>query len=195
MDWLTRAAANTFAEFEALLQPIKPSSRATTIQDFLHKCGPQQKDSASLTEVPPRVLLPSEDNRGFKVVPYVGATDYIAVSYTWPNESWSRLHNSNIPIRIDKKGSRHFSHHVSQFTWIVLSGPNGTWQTPIWVDHECIELSDPDEQAAQAAVENRIYSKAKLTIVLLEDVEIGVDEIQLLLRTRQKSDDEKRGIG
>jgi hypothetical protein len=169
-----------------------PSSRSVSLEDALHTCKAQHQGSTTLNEKPLRVLLPSDDDRGYKIVPYLSETDYIAVSYTWPNPSWTRLYNSNASVRIDNYNSSELSQHVSQFGQIALrSLPDGLDKTAVWVDHECIEQSDLNEKAGQVAVMDRIYSNAKLTVVLLEDTELGADEVDFLYRKKQRLGDEK----
>jgi hypothetical protein len=163
-----------------------------SLKDVLQICNATHQGSTTLVEEPLRVMLPIQDGRGFRIVPYVHGAEYIAVSYTWPNTSWTRLYNSSNAVLITNQSSSELSHHVSEFAQAALQSlTHGLKDMAVWVDHECIEQSDLTEKATQVAVMDRIYSSARLTVVLLEDIELGTDELEFLQRMRYKTGSEK----
>jgi Heterokaryon incompatibility protein (HET) len=55
-----------------------------------------------------------------------------------------------------------------------------------WVDHECIDQDDEEEKQSQVAIMDQIYTKAQLTAILLEDVELSTEELDFMMRKRRK---------
>ncbi|KAJ8474683.1 hypothetical protein ONZ45_g15865 [Pleurotus djamor] len=51
----------------------------------------------------------------------------------------------------------------------------------IWLDYMCIDQSNDEEKGLQVALMDRFYNEAKLTVVLLEDVEISSKEFDFLM--------------
>ena len=171
------------------------SSRPKLLNEVLQTCNATCQGSTTLIEEPIRVMLPVHGGREFNVIPYVPKSAYIAVSYTWPNPSWTRLYNSNNATFITNQSSRVISHHVSEFARTALQSLSPELSNmAVWVDHECIKQGDLTEKATQVAVMDRIYSTALLTIVLLEDIELKTDELELLQRVRRLNDHERRSL-
>ena len=129
-----------------------------------------------------------------KVRAYRTGDQYVAVSYTWPG-AWTRLHSSTRSSTILRDGKQITSEHISNF--MVLVCDDILSRTPkeklyFWVDHACINQADEVEKAQQVAVMDRIYSQARFTAVMLEDVELAIDELRFLNKPGPRTTSEER---
>ena len=131
------------------------------------------------------------------VQPYRDGEQYMAVSYTWPG-GWQRLYTSLQPSLVVRNGKRGLFEHVSMFMTVVFDFILATWpydRLLFWVDHACINQEDEAEKAQQVAVMDRIYTQARMTIVLLEDIELTTEEFSTLNRmTMPKSSEERKRL-
>lgn len=112
--------------------------------------------------------------------------EYIAISYTWPGEQWVRLYDSNVPTEVWDEAVCSMSEHISKFMLHVFDELSSRIQTgngeelAFWVDHSCINQKDDIEKKQQVAIMDRVYSGARLTAVMLEDVELTADDYDFL---------------
>lgn len=127
------------------------------------------------------------------VLPYRAGEPYMAVSYTWPG-SWQRLYASLQPSPVVRDEECGLSEHVSLFMTLVFDFILATEPSKrmlFWVDQACIRQEDEVEKAQQVASMDRIYTGARQTIVLLEDIELTTEEFNTLNNWQPKSAEER----
>ncbi|KAI0635562.1 heterokaryon incompatibility protein-domain-containing protein [Trametes polyzona] len=137
-----------------------------TLADALEACA-GRVTSGQTNDKPLRVLARNADGL-FEVVPYHGQP-YLAISYCWPSSTFHKLSTSNSPTPVltlagDVQASTHFSRFISQ------SALSYDPSLCVWVDFHCINQTDQSEKTAQVAIMQRIYTGAKITLIMLEDV-------------------------
>ncbi|KAI0760992.1 heterokaryon incompatibility protein-domain-containing protein [Trametes elegans] len=154
-------------------------SRPFTVSDVLEACeGTPGADAAN--DKPLRVLLRNTENI-YEVVPFSGQP-YIAISYCWPpqNSSFQRLSSSNETTPVLTANGLLHSKHFSQF--IAQAAHSYDPSLAIWIDYHCINQVDPDEKTAQVAIMQRIYTGARLTLIILEDGYLSPEERLLMAK-------------
>lgn len=141
--------------------------------------------STAVAERPLRCLKRGLPRKGLNVESF-SQQEYIAISYTWPGEQWVRLYDSNIPTEVWNGAVCSMSEHISKFMLHVFDELNSRIQTKsgqalaFWVDHSCIDQENYIEKKQQVAIMDRVYSGARLTAVMLEDVELTANDFDLL---------------
>jgi hypothetical protein len=136
---------------------------------------------------PLRCLKYRHDGSGLDVETFRRDQPYVAVSYSWPG-TWNRLHNSNAPSVVWTGKSRKDSEHISRFMFTVFGhilGHNDT-QCAFWVDHACINQNDAMEKQQQVAIMDHIYTTARFTAVMLEDIEMSTEDLNFLEQARRR---------
>ncbi|KAK3703455.1 hypothetical protein LTR37_014445 [Vermiconidia calcicola] len=155
------------------------------------------KDGQLAAQHPLRCISHTIGAEASSVQPYCAGEQYMAVSYTWPG-GWQRLYTSLLPSLVVRNGKRGLSKHVSIFMTVVFDFVLATRQYDrlfFWVDHACINQDDETEKAQQVAAMDRIYTQARMTIVLLEDIELTTEEFSTLNRmTMPKSSEERKRL-
>lgn len=63
----------------------------------------------------------------------------------------------------------------------------GLQDAAFWIDSECIAQNDAREKSAQVAAMDKIYTGARFTAIILEDVELSTDDYDFLRRARRKT--------
>ncbi|GIZ44699.1 hypothetical protein CKM354_000789000 [Cercospora kikuchii] len=150
----------------------------------------------ALPEKPLRCLKRGTESNSLHTQTYT-AQKYVAVSYTWPDETWTRLYDSNVSTKIcdgeDCGGSAHISMfmiHVLDWLRLREMKEDGK-ELHMWVDHSCINQADDQEKQKQVAIMDRIYSGAHVTAVMLEDIELTAEEYDFLRSLRRRIGEER----
>ncbi|KAL7280369.1 hypothetical protein ACG7TL_005294 [Trametes sanguinea] len=153
--------------------PLQPFS----IEDTMRACEGTVITGA-LRDSPLRVLVRNAEGM-YEVVPYTGQP-YMAISYCWPAAGFQKLGSSNEPTPVlTADGPIVQSYHFSTF----ISRAAGSW-TPslaVWLDYHCISQDDLEEKTAQVAVMQHIYTKAQITLVMLEDTALTGPELEAVV--------------
>ncbi|KAI0822581.1 heterokaryon incompatibility protein-domain-containing protein [Trametes gibbosa] len=147
-----------------------------TLENTLQACR-GVVGSIAVDDKPLRVLRCNEDG-AYDVVPYQGQP-YLAISYCWPGSSdFHRLSTSSARTPVITPNGVVHSEHFSLF----ISHAAHTYDSTscVWLDYHCINQSDDDEKSAQVAIMQRIYTGAKLTLVMLEDVSLRPEHRRIL---------------
>ncbi|KAI0649497.1 heterokaryon incompatibility protein-domain-containing protein [Trametes meyenii] len=126
----------------------------------------------------PLRVLERDDDGVYQIMPYQDQP-YVAISYCWPGDpSFQRLGSSNEPTVVATPDRQMSSSHFSQF--ISKAAESYDPNLAVWIDFHCINQSDDAEKAAQVAIMQRIYTQAKLTLVMLEDIALSSEDRLLL---------------
>ena len=157
----------------------------------------QSSSSTALPEKPLRCLKRGTESNSLHTQAY-SAQDYVAVSYTWPSKAWTRLYDSNVSTKVWDGKHCSDSEHISLFMLHVLdkllpmtSMNDDGQELHMWVDHSCINQDDDLEKQEQIAIMDRIYSGARLTAVMLEDVELTAEEYDFLRSYKRRIGEER----
>ncbi|EIW57191.1 uncharacterized protein TRAVEDRAFT_20885 [Trametes versicolor FP-101664 SS1] len=160
------------------MSPSPPQS--FTLSAALKACA----GSASSNDINDKPLRVLSRNPGgvFEVVPFRGQP-YVAISYCWPGSpTFRRLSTSNEPTPVLTPSGLVSSQHFSLF--ISHSAHSYDPSLAVWVDFHCINQNDLNEKTAQVAIMQRIYTGAKLTLVMLEDVALRPEDRLLFAAPR-----------
>ncbi|KAI0351735.1 HET-domain-containing protein [Trametes cingulata] len=132
----------------------------------------------------PLRVLECDRQGAFQVVPYQGQP-YIAISYCWPDQTFHKLNTSNEPTSVITAGILAPSQHFSLFISRAVHSHDST--LAVWLDFHCINQSDEEEKMTQVAVMHRIYTGAKTTLVMLEDIALSPEELVVLTTSKTSS--------
>ncbi|KAI9061159.1 hypothetical protein FKP32DRAFT_1613301 [Trametes sanguinea] len=159
--------------------PTQPFS----IADTLRACeGTVDRDT--LHTSPLRVLV--RNAKGiYEPVPYNGQP-YMAISYCWPGGSFLKIGTSNEPTPVQTSNGIVQSQHFSRF----ISRAAESWHASlaVWIDYHCINQDDVEEKTAQVAIMQHIYTKAQITLVMLEDKALSAQEQLAVTRPQVRTD-------
>ncbi|KAK4211180.1 heterokaryon incompatibility protein-domain-containing protein [Rhypophila decipiens] len=93
--------------------------------------------------------------------------DYVTLSYVWGGRNSSVTNNRNFESRLQKRGL------VSSFPDLPAAVRDActvvreVGRRFLWVDALCIKQDDPEDQASQIPLMDRIYSQSVLTVVAM----------------------------
>lgn len=162
-----------------MLSPLQECSLYDVL-DFVREARSSVNELAA--QHPLRCLKRISQDEVLNIQPYRAADQYVAISYTWPG-AWTRLYSSAKSSTILRDGKQITSEHISKFMVIVFDYILSRYPSEklsFWVDYACINQADGNEKAQQVAVMDRIYTQARFTAVMLEDVELTTDEFRSL---------------
>jgi hypothetical protein len=133
---------------------------------------------------PIHVLIPVEGSRSYAVVPYKGQL-YAAISYCWPAPGFGRIGCSNKDVAFATPTDHvHFTefmqHAVEKYYVDNPELHSKASSLAVWIDYHCINQNDKDEKAQQVAALHKIYRKAQITLVMLEDTALSENEHAIL---------------
>jgi heterokaryon incompatibility protein (HET) len=110
-------------------------------------------------------------------------SSFIAVSYCWPSQDWKRvasLSNKNpLPRRLVAPISQNMLDAIALLRRHDIE--------PIWVDQLCINQESSEERAMSIASMDTLYERARLVVIVLEDVEITQNELKVWRRLRHNA--------
>lgn len=147
----------------------------------------RSQNAELLADKPLRVMVPSEDDGPYKVVPFANQV-YLTISYCWPSPGFRRLSTSTESTSVLEQTGLCKSEHFSKFMRTAVESHirsvqklNSVLPTAIWLDRHCINQSPrSSEKADQIAIMQHIYYGAQATLIMLEDVSISAEDLQLL---------------
>ncbi|KAI9000652.1 heterokaryon incompatibility protein-domain-containing protein [Trametes punicea] len=164
--------------------PLQPFTVADALK-VLQACE-GSIDANPLHDSPLRVLV-RDDKGPYRVVPYQGQP-YIAISYCWPGENFRKrgISNKPTPVLLSTGGALVQSHHFSSFISRAVQSYNAS--LAVWIDYHCINQDDFSEKTAQIAIMQRIYMKAQITLVMLEDIALSPEQQEVLTKYRANAE-------
>ena len=165
---------------------MEPLSLSATLDMCLQKAAVLD---SSFHQGPLRCLR-KHDGR-FEIVPFTEDKFYIAVSYSWPSQEFSRLHTSNEAVEIHQDDHLIQSSNFTKFMSDALKDFVVRDGLALWLDYHCINQRDSTEKDMQVAAMDSIFSNAAFTAVMLEDVSISREEFEILKREKKSHQRER----
>ncbi|KAH0541688.1 hypothetical protein FGG08_003851 [Glutinoglossum americanum] len=105
--------------------------------------------------------------------PSAETLSFIALSYCWHSSDWVHPDDYPIPI-LDTMNP------ISGPMLQALLGERQSAKEGIWIDQLCINQSDEEEKRVAIGSMDIIYKKARLVVIVLEDIRIEEDEEMVL---------------
>src|SRR5438034_3099637 len=135
--------------------------------ELANKFGPKEIALSNLT----LRLLVSKD-AAIVVNPGAEIPSFMAISYSWHNPTWTPAlaAQSTTPWGLSEP-------IVSHIMKLRESNDEG-----VWIDQLCINQGNKEEKRIAIGSMDVIYRAARRLIIILEDVEIGVDEQRVALK-------------
>jgi hypothetical protein len=159
----------------AQLQKLHPP----TSQDFALR-------DSGVTSAPFRLLCETSDKVGLSQG--YQSDSFIAVSYCWHNDDWVPAHS--LGLLKDKPMEWPISEMMlREVLDLRLNRFEG-----LWIDSLCIRQSDLSEKKLAISSMDVIYERARLVVMLLEDVLLTNQELQAVLEVMGYDSEDERSI-